>query len=89
MYPTLGRYPVILYLKCYHDTTFKISKYKWQKYLEQNCGCSQDMSLQSLEFSEPNSKYTTRNKKEKSNMNSVTKIQNDTIHIAICLFCFY
>jgi hypothetical protein len=31
------------------------------------------MYLQSLEFSEPNSKYTKRNKKEKSNMNSVKK----------------
>jgi hypothetical protein len=71
-----GRYLVILYLKCYHDTTLKISKYKWQKNLEQNYGCSQDMSLQSLEFSEPNSKYTKINKKEKSNMNSVTKRQN-------------
>jgi hypothetical protein len=71
-----GRYPVILYLKCYHDIPFKISKCKWQKNLEQNCRCLQDMSLQSLEFSEPNSKYTKRNKKEKSNMNSVPKRQN-------------
>jgi hypothetical protein len=53
-----------------------LSKYKWQKNLNQNCGCSQDMSLQSLELSEPNSKYAKRNKKEKSNMNSVTKRQN-------------
>jgi hypothetical protein len=60
-----GRYPVIPYLKCYYDTIFKISKYKWQKNLKQNFGCSQDISLQSLEVLEPNSKSTERNKKDK------------------------
>jgi hypothetical protein len=34
------------------------------------------MSLQSLEFLESNSKYTKRNKKDKSNKNSVTKRQS-------------
>jgi hypothetical protein len=47
------------------------------------------MSLQSLEFLEPNSKCSKRNKKDKSNINSVTKWQNDTIHIAICLFFYF
>jgi hypothetical protein len=54
----------------------KFQNISGKKKLEQNCGCSQDMYLQSLEFSEPNSKYTKRNKKEKSNINSVTKRQN-------------
>jgi hypothetical protein len=66
---------MFLYLKCCQDTTFKILKCKWQKNLKQNCGCLQDMSLQSLEFSEPNSIYTKRSKKEKSNiLNLVLKI---------------
>jgi hypothetical protein len=48
-------YPVIPYLKCYHDTTFKISKYKWN-FLKENCECSQDMTLQFLELLELNLK---------------------------------
>jgi hypothetical protein len=61
----------------YYDIIFKISKYKSQKNLEQNCGCSQDISLQSLEVSELNLKCTKKNKKDKSNMNSATKGQNE------------
>jgi hypothetical protein len=57
----------------YYDIIFKISKYNWQKKLEQNCGCSQDISLQSLEVSELNLKCTKKNKKDKPNMNSATK----------------
>jgi hypothetical protein len=34
------------------------------------------MSLQSVEVSEPNSKCTKRNKKDKPNMNSAIKRQN-------------
>jgi hypothetical protein len=59
------------------------------KKLKQNYGCSQDMFLQPLEFLEPNSEYTKRNKKDKSNMNNVTKRykgQNKTIHIAVYFF---
>jgi hypothetical protein len=48
------------------------------------------MFLQPLEFPELNLKCTKRNKKDKPNISSVkkTKLQNDTIHIAVCLFLF-
>jgi hypothetical protein len=65
-----GRYPVIPYIKCYHDITLQFSKYKWQKKLNKIVG-GHKMSLQSIDFLEPNSKYTKRNKKDKSNMNRV------------------
>jgi hypothetical protein len=54
----------------------KFQNVSGKKNLEQNCGCLKDMSTQSLVFLVPNLKYTKRNKKEKSNINSFIKRQN-------------
>jgi hypothetical protein len=69
-------------LSCYHLG----KKMQVTKMLGKICKYSQDMSLQFLEFSKPNSKCAKRNKKINCYVNSVIFIFFDSIHVKFVFF---
>jgi hypothetical protein len=85
-----GKYLVIYHTS--HDNMIpllKIQIYKCQFCLEKVYGCLEDMCLDFLEFLEPYSINTKRNKKTKCYVNSVTMSFCDTMHVGFSLFCFF
>jgi predicted kinase len=73
-------------LTCYHATIL-IFFLQVTKMLGQICKYSQDMSLQFLEFSKPNSKCAKRNKKINCYVNSVI-LSFLTVFMLSLSFCF-